>query len=76
MFIIVLFGILFSGVVIGENIGFKEEISKYNQDKILAMYALSLIIWFMVSISNTGSKDGDIKDPTKAIDQKYLRTEN
>lgn len=74
--IIVLFGILFSGVVIGENIGFKEEISKYNQDKILAMYALSLIIWFMVSISNTGSKDGDIKDPTKAIDKKYLRTES
>lgn len=70
--IVVLLGILFSGVVIGENVGFKNEISEYNQYKILILYIVSIIFWFFVSISNTGSSSKDPEDPVNKIDKKYL----
>lgn len=69
---IVLLGLLFSGVVIGENVGFKQEISLYNQNKIFFLYVASLIIWFLISISNTGPSSVEPEDPAKAVDRKYL----
>ncbi len=72
LLIIVILGILFSGVVIGENVGFKDEISLFNQNKILIMYIISLLIWFFISMSNTGSVNTEPSDPTKALDEKYF----
>ncbi len=69
---LVLLGLLFSGIVIGENVGFKQEISIYNQNKIFFFYITSLIIWFFISISNTGPSNTEPEDPTKAVDRKYF----
>lgn len=70
--ILIILGILFSGVVIGENIGFKEEISEFNQKKILVLYVVSLAVWFFVSIANTSANSEVHEDPAKAIDKKYF----
>lgn len=69
---IVVLGILFSGVTIGENVGFKDEMSPYSQNKVLSIYIISLFIWFLVSISNAGATSGESRDPAKDIDAKFL----